>query len=76
MSKMLSRVLVLLCEDCRQAWALDAMRDGGEAFSEAGGARVSDFEISVVIPVYNSEEYLGETLESLLSSGGFLQDGI
>ena len=26
---------------------------------------MSDFEISVVIPVYNSEEYLGETLESV-----------
>ena len=65
MSKMLRRALVLSYEDCRQAWVLDAMCDGREAFSEAGGARVSDFEISVVIPVYNSEEYLGETLESV-----------
>ena len=47
--------------------ALAAMRDDGEAFSEAGGTRVSDFEISVVIPVYNSEEYLGETLESVVA---------
>ena len=53
---------MLLCEDCRQAWALDAMRDGGEAFSEAGGARVSDFLKYPSIPVYNSEEHLGETL--------------
>ncbi len=28
---------------------------------------MSDFEISVVIPVYNSEEYLGETLESVVA---------
>ena len=67
MSKMLRQALVLSCEDCRQVRALAAMRDDGEAFSEAGGTRVSDFEISVVIPVYNSEEYLGETLESVVA---------
>lgn len=38
-----------------------------EAYSQAGGTRVSEFAISVVIPVYNAEEYLGETLESVVA---------